>query len=124
MTILPILVVSVMLNGSVAAPDVCAPVAAKYTEALEAQDEVIALLTAQVAELKAAVAARTAAEEARQREIAALTQTVDTYKKLWLAEAEFTAAERRRSAWSERMTAAKWGLLGLAGGVLVERVVE
>lgn len=92
----------------------------KCQEAVSAQDEVIGSLDKQVAELKAALEARRAEAETLRAANEAMQRTVDSYKALWLQEAEAAAAERKRMVWSERFAALRWGLLGFSTGVVAE----
>lgn len=93
-------------------------------DALTAQDEVVSLQDAQIAELKAALAERKAQIAALEGVIRVAETESATYKRLWLAEAEYSAAERKRAVWSERWTAIKWSTLGFSGGVLLERFAD
>ena len=93
-------------------------------EAIAAQDEVVALQDSQIAELKAALVERKAQIAALEGVIRVTETEAATYKRLWLAEAEFGAAERKRAVWAERWTAVKWTTLGFSGGVLLERFAD
>ena len=97
---------------------------AKQAELIESQDEMIVLLEQKVAALEAAITFRKQAELAQGAEIDACVRVTETYKKLYLAETEFSTAERKRAAWTERMVALKWGLIGGAVGVLATEVAK
>ncbi len=87
-------------------------------EALTAQDEVVSALDSQVAELKAALVERKAEVAALQATLTAKDAQIDTYRKLWLAEAEYGAAERKRATWAERWKVLQYGTLGFSIGVI------
>lgn len=93
-------------------------------DALSAQDEVVGLQDAQIAELKAAIVERKSQIAALEGVLRVTETEAATYKRLWLAEAEFATAERKRAAWAERWTAVKWGAVGLSTGVLLERFAD
>jgi hypothetical protein len=112
-----------MSNASVATEtlppaDTCAEAVSKQAELIDGQDEVIALLTEQVAQLKLAIEEHKKVEMGLTAEVDGQVKVAETYKKLWQAEMEFTAAAHKRAVWAERFVALKWVGIGFAGGVL------
>ena len=117
------------LNASVATETLppagtCAEAVAKQAELIEAQDTEIALLEEQVAQLRLAIEERKKAEVGLSAEVDGQAKIAETYKKLWQAEMEFTAAERKRAGWAERFVALKWFGIGAAGGILAMEVAR
>lgn len=128
MTWLAGLTLSVILNAvSVASPPpatTCAEAVHQQADLIEAQTEMIGLLEEKVAALEAAIGFRKQAELARDAELDSCQKVTESYKKLYLAETEFSAAERKRAMWTERVLALKWGLIGGAAGVLATEVAK
>jgi hypothetical protein len=96
----------------------------KQAELIEVQDTEIALLTEQVAQLRLAIEEHKKAEVGLTAEVDGQAKIAETYKKLWQAEMEFTAAERKRAGWAERFVALKWLGIGAAGGILAMEVAR
>ena len=123
------MIMSVMLSASgvpatLPPATTCAEAVGKQAEIIGAMQEEADLLSEKIARLEAAISEHKKAEVSLAAEVDAQVKIAETYKKLWQAEMEFTAAERKRTWWSERFVALKWLGIGAAGGVLAMEVAK
>lgn len=100
-----------------AAPPTC-------DDALTAQDEVISLQEAKIAELEKALSERESESAYLRLQVTALEAQAEAFRKMAVLYEEDASRARRMAFWAEKWTAMKWGAVGFAGGILLERVAE